>query len=171
MSRRFLTPSKIPRYLLCTICSEVFQHPVRLPCGHTFCEACIRTWLASHKSCPNCRSSCTVRSLGPDLIASLLANDLEIVCQNKGCTWTGPLAEGPDHENICKFHPERLESWMSTMIPCSETGEDEDLERPEGSLLCALYEKYPEVVKKALGHEALQVSLAELVFGVNSDEE
>ena len=171
MSRRFLTPSKISRYLLCTICSEVYKHPVRLPCSHTFCDACIKTWLSSQKSCPICRSSCRVKFLSPDLIASHLVNDLEIVCQNNGCTWTGLLSEGLDHEGLCKFHPARLESWMSTMIPCSETGEDEDLERPEGSLLCALYEKYPEVVKKALGHEALQVSLAELVFGVNSDEE
>ncbi|ELW68303.1 Tripartite motif-containing protein 65 [Tupaia chinensis] len=42
--------------LTCAICLELFQEPVTLPCGHNFCEACIRkSWGRCGKECPECR--------------------------------------------------------------------------------------------------------------------
>lgn len=39
----------------CPIClSEVFEKPVVVNCGHTFCDQCIRLAMAKHKSCPLC---------------------------------------------------------------------------------------------------------------------
>ena len=29
----------------CPICSDIFQAPKELPCGHLFCSACIHRWL------------------------------------------------------------------------------------------------------------------------------
>ncbi|GIZ40895.1 hypothetical protein CKM354_000421600 [Cercospora kikuchii] len=36
----------------CGICQDVYKDPVELPCGHTFCRACISLWLSSKKTCP-----------------------------------------------------------------------------------------------------------------------
>uniref|UniRef100_UPI00398EDCA9 tripartite motif-containing protein 16-like n=1 Tax=Pristiophorus japonicus TaxID=55135 RepID=UPI00398EDCA9 len=47
--------------LWCTICLDLFSEPATLPCGHSFCQDCIRkTWDQQQVSpglcsCPNCR--------------------------------------------------------------------------------------------------------------------
>lgn len=50
----------------CSICLEEYKddHEVmRLSkCGHIFHRFCIDSWLASHRSCPNCRSSVDLNS-------------------------------------------------------------------------------------------------------------
>uniref|UniRef100_A0A8C4N999 Uncharacterized protein n=1 Tax=Eptatretus burgeri TaxID=7764 RepID=A0A8C4N999_EPTBU len=49
---------------MCSVCFEVFEEPVSLPCGHTFCKSCIdSTWQGEHNmfSCPNCRTCFTSR--------------------------------------------------------------------------------------------------------------
>eukprot|EP00929_Paragymnodinium_shiwhaense_P000422 TRINITY_DN100673_c0_g1_i1.p1 TRINITY_DN100673_c0_g1~~TRINITY_DN100673_c0_g1_i1.p1 ORF type:complete len:360 (-),score=27.72 TRINITY_DN100673_c0_g1_i1:264-1343(-) len=48
----------------CPICLMPFEQGGRLrklPCGHTFCDSCIRTWLlgADLPSCPSCRATVT----------------------------------------------------------------------------------------------------------------
>ncbi|KAJ3890354.1 hypothetical protein GG344DRAFT_88913 [Lentinula edodes] len=43
--------------LRCTICSELFDGPVTLKCGHCFCSLCIRQALAEKQECPACRES------------------------------------------------------------------------------------------------------------------
>ncbi|XP_037665876.1 tripartite motif-containing protein 65 isoform X2 [Choloepus didactylus] len=42
--------------LTCSICLECYRAPVTLPCGHSFCEACIRDWGGRcETACPECR--------------------------------------------------------------------------------------------------------------------
>ena len=36
----------------CDICKEPFERPVKLPCGHVYCSACIGTWLKEKNTCP-----------------------------------------------------------------------------------------------------------------------
>ncbi|KAI3375672.1 hypothetical protein L3Q82_003975 [Scortum barcoo] len=41
----------------CSICLDIFNNPVSIPCGHNFCQGCIkRFWDTRHKSeCPLCK--------------------------------------------------------------------------------------------------------------------
>jgi hypothetical protein len=42
----------------CSICDEIFFKPRRLPCGHFFCDTCIRNWIRiryPNVTCPLCR--------------------------------------------------------------------------------------------------------------------
>lgn len=38
---------------LCSICRQMLQSPVQLPCNHIFCSRCIREALSQHSHCPN----------------------------------------------------------------------------------------------------------------------
>lgn len=42
--------------LQCIICYDVFDHPVTLYCGHTFCKPCILAFLAKSSKCPSCKT-------------------------------------------------------------------------------------------------------------------
>lgn len=41
--------------LTCSICLSLYQDPVTLPCGHSFCAACIRSSRRCCEACPDCR--------------------------------------------------------------------------------------------------------------------
>ncbi|EIM90270.1 uncharacterized protein STEHIDRAFT_74932 [Stereum hirsutum FP-91666 SS1] len=45
--------------LRCLICSNLFEGPVVLPCGHSFCSLCIRGAMADKAQCPTCRKEAT----------------------------------------------------------------------------------------------------------------
>ncbi|XP_078081557.1 E3 ubiquitin/ISG15 ligase TRIM25 isoform X2 [Mustelus asterias] len=53
----------LEQQLSCSICLEVFSHPVNLPCGHTFCLDCIqKNWDQNALAvCPQCRAAFTPR--------------------------------------------------------------------------------------------------------------
>jgi hypothetical protein len=40
----------------CPICLGETPFPIRLPCGHKFCENCIQQWHQKQKDCPVCRA-------------------------------------------------------------------------------------------------------------------
>eukprot|EP00124_Ichthyophonus_hoferi_P003152 Ihof_evm3s258 gene=Ihof_evmTU3s258 len=54
---------------ICIICREEMESARRLPCGHIFHLACIRSWLQRQQTCPTCRMSVLV-----DLPAARPAN-------------------------------------------------------------------------------------------------
>uniref|UniRef100_A0A8C4Q1G1 Uncharacterized protein n=1 Tax=Eptatretus burgeri TaxID=7764 RepID=A0A8C4Q1G1_EPTBU len=46
--------------LICPVCFELYEEPIALPCGHSFCRMCIETSWESREEdtgcvCPNCR--------------------------------------------------------------------------------------------------------------------
>ena len=56
-----LTPVKAE--LTCNICLEMFIKPITLPCGHSFCCACIKaTMVRCSTDCPQCRKAIGVKT-------------------------------------------------------------------------------------------------------------
>ena len=39
---------------MCSICAGLLREPVSTACGHTFCKACLATWLKKKATCPLC---------------------------------------------------------------------------------------------------------------------
>ena len=48
----FVPPS---RHLSCSLCDDNFKE-ILLPCGHTFCRACVVRWFERQRTCPECRA-------------------------------------------------------------------------------------------------------------------
>lgn len=40
----------------CPICQDSLRSPIRLVCGHLYCEDCVEEWLARESTCPMCRT-------------------------------------------------------------------------------------------------------------------
>jgi hypothetical protein len=68
-------------YLRCPCCSEFFDNPNSLQCGHVYCSECIRKHFdplinsTTHDSCPNCRVKADAAQLRPD---KAMANLLQV---------------------------------------------------------------------------------------------
>mmetsp|Transcript_5891 Transcript_5891/g.17747 ORF Transcript_5891/g.17747 Transcript_5891/m.17747 type:complete len:105 (-) Transcript_5891:134-448(-) len=41
---------------VCSICQDSMEGPLKLRCGHMFCEECIGEWLDRDTTCPLCRA-------------------------------------------------------------------------------------------------------------------
>eukprot|EP00835_Amoeboradix_gromovi_P005247 NODE_476_length_7980_cov_0.328258.p6 type:complete len:146 gc:universal NODE_476_length_7980_cov_0.328258:5022-4585(-) len=53
-SRPISTSDKVQ----CIICLDDCKSPaILIPCGHTYCEGCIETWLLENEACPSCRTA------------------------------------------------------------------------------------------------------------------
>lgn len=101
--RNFINSEEISLNLQCSICNEIFNNPMRLDCGHTYCYDCIKNWISKKNQCPNCRQKIVESLISRDLLAYNIINDLEVSCnnENKGCPWKGPLLSLENHMKIC----------------------------------------------------------------------
>jgi len=55
----------VMRAVSCPVCTEPFCNAMTMSCGHTLCQSCAATWLASLTSCPTCRAPATMDDLRP----------------------------------------------------------------------------------------------------------
>ncbi|XP_062419063.1 E3 ubiquitin-protein ligase TRIM21-like [Pungitius pungitius] len=71
---------------LCSICLDVFTHPVTTPCGHNFCKACITDhWDVNvPANCPNCKKVFSTRpELQVNTFISEMAAQFRLSAQQK----------------------------------------------------------------------------------------
>ncbi|KAJ7199155.1 hypothetical protein GGX14DRAFT_299186, partial [Mycena pura] len=59
--------------LTCSICYEPFTSPISIPCGHVFCQECIRRHCDSKSCspqnfCPTCRSPFSIITIDPAFV-------------------------------------------------------------------------------------------------------
>ncbi|KAK3597401.1 hypothetical protein CHS0354_040131 [Potamilus streckersoni] len=93
--------------LLCGICNAVLEDAVLTPCGHSFCYACIETWLSrpSTVTCPECRANVTLTTVKPVLSLRNLINGFEVGCPNskRGCKVIIKLDRVNYHLETCGY--------------------------------------------------------------------
>ncbi|CAK6963100.1 bloodthirsty-related gene family%2C member 2 [Scomber scombrus] len=70
------TISLLPKkHFLCSLCRDIFNSPVTIPCGHSYCLSCLCHYWTRHQSkyCPYCKRLFTDR---PDLSVNRILADL-----------------------------------------------------------------------------------------------
>ncbi|KAM4598058.1 bloodthirsty-related gene family, member 2 [Polymixia lowei] len=63
------------KHFLCSLCRDIFTSPVTIPCGHSFCKACLCHYWTQHHSnyCPKCKRVFTAR---PDISVNRILADI-----------------------------------------------------------------------------------------------
>ena len=101
--------------LICPICHCILEEPQQTNCGHLFCSKCLQSaessrtsrvtslWQIDEKSleCPLCRTV-SPRGAFYDARTNRQIQNLQVVCTNAPCTWTGSLCELSNHRNGTK---------------------------------------------------------------------
>lgn len=95
--------------LRCTVCREVLDGPVSLPCFHVFCARCIKDWLDAEqnkRTCPVCRATIPRNFvLSRNFVIDSCLDELIVKCSSTdsvegeppACTWEGPRKERARH--------------------------------------------------------------------------
>ncbi|XP_067865570.1 TNF receptor-associated factor 2-like [Heterodontus francisci] len=115
------------RKYYCGACERLMKDPVQTECGHRFCERCHKALLKESLTCPSCLKDNEIVANGS--VASLekcfkdrairkeILN-LQVFCQNQGCTWTGPLRELEEkHKSTCE---QKLLKCPFSIVGCTE---------------------------------------------------
>ncbi|XP_060905049.1 E3 ubiquitin-protein ligase TRIM39-like [Labrus mixtus] len=87
--------------LCCSVCCDIFKHPVILSCSHSFCKACLQRWWREKQAqeCPICRKR-SLRSEPPINLA--LKNMCEAFLLQRD------QRASSDSEALCSLHSEKL---------------------------------------------------------------
>ena len=106
--------------LFCQICQEVFETPVILSCGHTYCKKCVTN--QTDGKCPvhNTKIDINVENLTENLAVAEQIGELQVYCKYRckpvengteqvknshGCPRILRLISRIEHEEECEFQP------------------------------------------------------------------
>lgn len=147
---RFYRPSQIPQDLICTICSDVLEKPLQLPCAHVLCEHCAYEWSRKAPTCPVCRRPFKFANLASAKGTIRQIDELTVVCRFPHCSWLGPKKEIDHHESSCIFSPQACKAEILELLPTYEKTGENDIDTPVISLVTSLYSKHPDVISRLL---------------------
>jgi hypothetical protein len=113
---RFANQNRIHELMRCGICEVPMFEPMRAPCDHWFCKACIEEHLSKEQKCPKCSQELNASDIEADKTMDKLVSALEVFCLNQDCSWKGPRSSVAEHlartcnswpcPNVqyCKYH-------------------------------------------------------------------
>lgn len=94
---------------ICGICLDVLEDPVNIPCGHTFCQECIRQAISVSQRCPLDRKPVQESHLITAYVVKSLIAKLPFKCRfhGQGCQFSSPRSLMSSHESSCHHNPSR----------------------------------------------------------------
>eukprot|EP00946_MAST-07B_sp_MAST-7B-sp1_P003475 g3475.t1 len=135
----FIRGAEIDPNLICQVCHEVFDAPVRTPCGHVFCEHCAGAWFdTGNHSCISCRAPLlSFDALQPDrVLANLIGNlkelesrvtHLENIVKSKSPKWLNELSVDDKVDAKDRFGRWYEATVVKILIPeCNDDSSDDD---------------------------------------------
>lgn len=85
------------------------HHEHSEPCGHSFCDSCVREWLMRSPTCPTCRRPLTVQQLAPNMEKRRKIWSLRVKCSRAECKAVGEMGRDDSwrktHELACDYAP------------------------------------------------------------------
>ncbi|KAG7255913.1 hypothetical protein CRUP_012281 [Coryphaenoides rupestris] len=99
-NHEYLYKEEVDDDLMCHICLQPLIRPLDTPCGHTYCQACLTSFLLESDFCPVCRTPLMLqRCRKPSLLVHKLLDKLSVACPfTEHCSVT--LARGDLHDHI-----------------------------------------------------------------------
>lgn len=169
-SQRFV--QEVSENLLCSICGCVLEDAVLTPCGHSFCSACLNTWLTAqqNRSCPACRGPLYRGEPRPILSVRNLIGSMSVHCENNGCPDVLKLEDVVDHQTNCRFGSAECES--CGMALTRGVLVEHQLSCPSIGLMSVAHEQIQEVIStnnSVVPRSARTRSLTGILTGIRSN--
>ncbi|KAK5869898.1 hypothetical protein PBY51_024580 [Eleginops maclovinus] len=104
-NHEYLYKDEVDDDLVCHICLQALIRPLDTPCGHTYCQECLTSFLLESDFCPVCRAPLMLQSCRkPSLLVHKLLDKLTVACPfTDFCTETMARGEVQDHiKSRCK---------------------------------------------------------------------
>ncbi|XP_054599542.2 tripartite motif-containing protein 16 [Nothobranchius furzeri] len=104
----------------CSLCSDLFNNPVTVPCGHCFCMSCIKKHLDNEQavgiySCPRCRENSMQR---PQLVKNdMIAHIVEQMRKPRQTSETPSCYPGSE-DVACDFCTEKKLKAVKSCLQC-----------------------------------------------------
>ncbi len=140
---------------LCSICLLVFRDAVQSPCGHRYCDTCIKEKIKNQQGeetrCPACSENSLegvliLDEVCPDFVVRKELRTAAVVCINEGCNWRGNAHDYmQEHENTCSFQKIKcLKSGCGKTVKRGDLSHHLEKECPMRSVECKQCKKqYP----------------------------
>lgn len=127
-TRRFVNLSQdIAENFKCSVCLDIFEAPLELPCGHIYCFECIRTYFGSSSTseCPECRRRIESRQVKPPNRKLLcILNNLNIKCEFARCNAVVRVENLIGHTRECRFNRSTSRSSAPPSVPTQQNAEN-----------------------------------------------
>ncbi|XP_044218700.1 E3 ubiquitin-protein ligase LNX isoform X2 [Thunnus albacares] len=104
-NHEYIYKDEVDDDLVCHICLQPLIRPLDTPCGHTYCQECLTSFLLESDFCPVCRAPLMLQSCRkPSLLVHKLLDKLTVACPfTDHCTEIMARGEMEDHiKSRCK---------------------------------------------------------------------